>query len=266
MQALSFELSGETAFFKKPDVNVYAYFTYSHIHKVALYGLLGAVLGLGGYTQQYERNMALGGKAKQDNPAMPYPEFYEVFRHASVSIVPHGDRGYFSKKIQIFNNTVGYASQEEGGVLNVREQWLERPRWTIYVADDGGVDREVFDRLADYVQHSKAEYIPYLGKNDHPATISKARLVELEPASEPEYIDSLRAAHVLVDTGGYVKDDQMQSYLQEYLPVGLNTANNGYILEPLVFSNQEIDTDELKAEDLQKMYRDADNDRTLYFI
>lgn len=266
MRALRFELSGETAFFKKPDVNVYAYFTYSHIHKVALYGLLGAVLGLGGYTQQYERNVALGGKGKQDSPVMPYPEFYEVLRHASVSIVPHGDRGYFAKKIQIFNNTVGYASQEEGGVLNVREQWLERPCWTIYVADDGGVSQDVFDRLADYVQHSKAEYIPYLGKNDHPATISQAQVIELEQPGEPEYIDSLRAAHILADPEGFVKDGQMQSFLQEYLPVGLNAANNGYILEPLVFSNQEIDADLLEAGDIQKMYRDAECDRTLYFI
>jgi CRISPR-associated protein Cas5h len=49
MKALSFNLSGNFAHFKKPDVNSYAYFTYSHIHKVALLGIIGAILGLEGY-------------------------------------------------------------------------------------------------------------------------------------------------------------------------------------------------------------------------
>ena len=35
MKVLKFKLSGETAFFKKPDVNTFIYFTYGCIHKVA---------------------------------------------------------------------------------------------------------------------------------------------------------------------------------------------------------------------------------------
>ena len=53
-KAIKFKLSGKTAFFKKPDVNEYAYFTYNNIHKIALLGMLGAVIGLGGYNQQKE--------------------------------------------------------------------------------------------------------------------------------------------------------------------------------------------------------------------
>ncbi|MED4936392.1 CRISPR-associated protein Cas5 [Heyndrickxia coagulans] len=48
LRALAFELRGRTAFFKKPDVNANIYFTYSHIHKIALLGMLGAILGLKG--------------------------------------------------------------------------------------------------------------------------------------------------------------------------------------------------------------------------
>lgn len=266
MRALRFELSGETAFFKKPDVNAYAYFTYNHIHKIALYGLLGAILGFGGYTQQYERNSAAGGKGKQSIPVQQYPEFYERLRYLAVSIVPHGDLGFFSKKIQIFNNTVGYASQEEGGVLNVREQWLERPHWTIYVADDGGVDPKIFDQLADYVQHSKAEFIPYLGKNDHPASLTQATMIELEPLQEPKYIDSFRAAHIPTKPDGSVKTGQRQSFMQEYLPMGLNEDSNAYILEPLIYSNLQVNADLLQAADRSKLYLDTESNRTLYFI
>lgn len=52
MKALKFTLSGNTAFFKKPDVNTNVYFTFGHIHKVALLGLFGAALGYGGYIQK----------------------------------------------------------------------------------------------------------------------------------------------------------------------------------------------------------------------
>ena len=40
MEAVRFTLSGRTAFFKKPEVNAYYYFTYSQIHKIALMGVL----------------------------------------------------------------------------------------------------------------------------------------------------------------------------------------------------------------------------------
>ena len=51
MDILRFTLSGKQAFFKKPEVNSYYYFTYGNIHKVALLGIFGAILGYGGYTQ-----------------------------------------------------------------------------------------------------------------------------------------------------------------------------------------------------------------------
>ena len=41
MEILRFSLSGKTAFFKKPEVNTYFYFTYGNIHKVALLGIFG---------------------------------------------------------------------------------------------------------------------------------------------------------------------------------------------------------------------------------
>ena len=46
MQALKFTLSGKTAFFKRPEVNTYYYFTFGNIHKVALLGIFGAILGI----------------------------------------------------------------------------------------------------------------------------------------------------------------------------------------------------------------------------
>src|SRR5699024_7809318 len=98
MQVLKFALSGRTAFFKKPDVNAFYYFTYGNIHKIALLGIFGAILGYGGYNQQKEST---------------YPEFYDKLKDIKISIVPKNDKGYISKKMQIFNNSVGYASKEK---------------------------------------------------------------------------------------------------------------------------------------------------------
>ena len=39
LKVLRFQLAGRTAFFKKPEVNTYGYFTYGMIHKVALLGM-----------------------------------------------------------------------------------------------------------------------------------------------------------------------------------------------------------------------------------
>ena len=52
MKAIRFTLSGKNAFFKKPEVNSYYYFSYGQIHKVALLGIFGAILGYGGYAQK----------------------------------------------------------------------------------------------------------------------------------------------------------------------------------------------------------------------
>ena len=49
MEILKFTIKGSNAFFKKPDVNTYLYLTYGNIHKIALIGILGAILGYCGY-------------------------------------------------------------------------------------------------------------------------------------------------------------------------------------------------------------------------
>ena len=72
MEAVRFTLSGRTAFFKKPEVNAYYYFTYSQIHKIALMGMFGAILGYGGYAQ---KNWQVVKKGQEI--VVEYPEFYE---------------------------------------------------------------------------------------------------------------------------------------------------------------------------------------------
>lgn len=136
MQALKFRLKGKHAFFKIPAVNSYYYFTYAQIHKVALLGIFGAILGYDGYQQMQ----------KEDR----FPEFYERLQALKVSVIPCVKNGIFLKKVQTFNNSIG--SLEQGGNLIVQEQWLEKPEWLIYVL----LDCEESEKLAEMLEKSRA--------------------------------------------------------------------------------------------------------------
>ena len=221
MKALTFTLRGENAFFKIPEVNAYCYFSYGNIHKVALLGIFGALLGYGGY-----------GQRKKDDE---YPEFYEKLHNIEIAIgMDKKRKGYIQKKIHSFNNSVGYASQEEKsrGNLIIKEQWLENPRWEIYVK----IDNEEAKKIADAIINKKAIFLPYLGSNDHPAIIEQAQIVDIKPEEEVEDIsmDCLFPEHYFE----LEEDDDIIPFLySEFLPVGLEQETNFYIREKIIFTN-----------------------------
>ena len=219
-KAIKFKLFGKTAFFKKPEVNEYAYFTYNNIHKIALLGIFGSIIGLGGYNQQN------GGK---------YPEFYERLKDLKIAIVPDKKlKGIYPKKIQTFNNSVGYASNEEGGNLIVREQWLENPSWTIYFYNDGSVEEKIYNKLKEYMLQGKTVYIPYLGKNDHPATITEVEEVELQE-TKLDFIDSIFTEDLEIDDFDSV--DELPYLVKEIQPVKLQEQYNFYEYDSFVYTN-----------------------------
>jgi CRISPR-associated protein Cas5h len=229
MRALKFNLSGETAFFKKPDVNTYLYFTYGNIHKIAVLGIIGAVIGLKGYNQQDKET---------------YPEFYKELCNLKITIVPNDEKGYIPKKIQTFNNSVGYASQEEGGNLIVKEQWLEKPSWDIYILSN---ENTFVKDIEESFLNSNFTYIPYLGKNDHFANIKDVEILELQEADKTEKVHSL----FLKTYFDFIKDQDIEFSLMDYeyeerwkyeekLPVALEENTNQYITESFVFTNMKV--------------------------
>lgn len=220
MKILKFTLEGKTAFFKIPEVNSYYSFTYGNIHKVALMGIFGAILGYGGYSQMVENDL--------------YPEFYEKLHGLEVAIVPRkGSKGYIAKKIQIFNNSIGYASQEQGGNLIVKQQWLESPWWEIYLK----IQDEESDKVKCAILQNKCIYIPYLGSNDHFADIKNAELLDgrLADSKELERIDSFfPEGTVELD----YEDDEIIPFLySEFLPIGLEKETNMYQQKKILFTN-----------------------------
>lgn len=220
MEVLKFSLSGKHAFFKMPEVNTYFYFTYGNIHKVALLGLFGAIVGYQGYAQM----------KKEDE----YPEFYQKLQGIQLAVVPkEGSKGYIMKKIQSFNNSVGYASQEQGGNLIVKQQWLENPWWEIYLKIQDEESEKIKQRLLNH----ECVYIPYLGSNDHPANILDIELLEAEKAEENviDQIDSLFPEHAAEPD--YEDDEILPFKYAEFLPVGLKKETHMYQLKKFIFTN-----------------------------
>lgn len=257
MQALKFTLSGKTAFFKKPEMNTYFYFTYGQIHKVALLGLFGAVLGLKGYNHQYQEKTT-------------FPEFYEELHNLKIAIVPRNDRGAIGKKMQQFNNSTAFASNEQGGNLIVKEQWLENPQWDIYILLDGST---YADKLAEAIYNRKTQYNLYLGKNDHFADLNAMEYVDVTPCkNNKSIVKSLcrkETVKIIENDDDDIFDAPTADFTdtpwlyEEMLPYGLTVENNQYELTTFLLTNQEIQI--LQAHDT--FYNVAtEMDTTIQFI
>jgi len=149
---ISFELHADFGCFKKPDVNKDLMLTFNMLHKPALLGILGAIVGLRGYTQK--------GK---------FPEYYEKLKHLQVGIEPIGhEKGNFIKTNIKYTNTVGYANDNATQIIY--EQTLIAPAYRVYLLLDEAVSLE--SKLYHRIKSNESVYLPYIGKNEYPAWFS----------------------------------------------------------------------------------------------
>lgn len=159
---ISFIIRAEKGFLKKPDINDGIYLTYNMLHKPAILGILGAIIGLGGY----EHNCV-------------FPEYYKELKDIPIGVKPIGaENGIFQKTIITYNNTTGFASNEEGGNLIITEQTLICPSYEIYLLLD--LENVNQAKLNENINNQRAEYLPYLGKNDYSLWWNKGKVEEYE--------------------------------------------------------------------------------------
>ena len=103
MEILKFKLSGKSAFFKKPEVNTYYYFTYGNIHRVALLGILGAILGYKGYSQMQDILSNKKKKGKFDDYVVNVVEYKKSMGNNS-TIKQTSNTSYGDNMDVAFNN------------------------------------------------------------------------------------------------------------------------------------------------------------------
>ncbi len=153
---ISFDIKADFGFLKKPDTNEPIYITYNMLHKPALLGILGAIIGLKGFKIVLETSR----KKKREY----VPEYYEKLKDVPIGIQPLEDEnGNFAKTVIRYNNSVGYANQD-GGTLLIDEQTLIEPSYRCFLLLD--LANELQDKLYNNLKNREAEYLPYFGKNE----------------------------------------------------------------------------------------------------
>lgn len=151
---VSFNIKSDFGFLKKPDTNDPIYLTFNMLHKPALLGILGAIIGQSGFQKHGEM-----------------PEYYKNLKSVLVSIAPleengkvYHENGNFVKTIIKYNNTTGLASEEEGGNLMIIEQALVAPAYKCWIMLD--MERDLESKIYNNLKNCNAEYLPYMGKNE----------------------------------------------------------------------------------------------------
>lgn len=240
-ETIKFEVSSRTAIIKKPESNE-TYYTYKFPHKIMLLGILGAIIGLNGYNYY-------SFKKYLEEPVEELPEFYSKLRNLKIAIIPNMKSKNFNTKIQTFNNSVGYASKEEGNNLVVKEQWLENPSWDIYILGD---ESDEYKKIKEYLINKKCEYIPYIGKNDHFANIRNVK-IKTVTSKKSEYIDSIFDESILLDyidefeemfAFGTDLEKEIEYNYKEVLPTKLNEKIGYADFKPFIYTNRKLNVND----------------------
>lgn len=164
---ISVDFHADFGFLKKPDTNNPMYFSFNMLHKPALLGILGAIIGEKGFydVEKLEKSVGKGRNATSAYERGEKPDYYRKLEHLKIGIKPlYDDKGVFIKDTLQYNNGTGFASEELGGNLIIKEQFIIEPSYRCFIYLEK-LD-EVETKLFEYLKKGWAEYLPYLGKND----------------------------------------------------------------------------------------------------
>ncbi|MGB9702977.1 MAG: type I-B CRISPR-associated protein Cas5b [Candidatus Kapaibacteriota bacterium] len=232
---ISVDFFASFGFLKKFDINEDIYLTYNCLHKPALLGIFGAILGFGGYYQAFIEKKGL-------------PEYFEKLSSIKVGIEPiNSSNGNFPKTVITYNNSVGYASKEEGGNLIIKEQTLISPRYRVYIL----LENEYSQNLYNYLKNREAVFIPYLGKNDFQLywdEVKEYKAFEYNPSStysissiflKEEIVKSKIQESLSMDFDN--ENHKVFFMYFERLPIGFNQITKNYELAEFVYTNAEFE-------------------------
>lgn len=236
MKLISFDIESNFGFFRKPESNNTLNVSYNMIHRPAILGILGAIIGLEGYKEK--------GK---------FPEYYKRLNHLKIGITPlsHEQGNYLKTPIK-YSNTVGYANK--GATFLTEELTLIAPKYRVYLLLNLNSDDDT--SLYNSLKSKKTEFIPYFGKNEFTAWWDN--FIEYEFSlvnSETHLSGKLETLFVrnqivkesiaednssfldLLDTDDF---DEVPFMYFERLPVDFDMDLIQYQMEEMVFTNYKI--------------------------
>ena len=255
-KVISVDFFADFGFFKKPFSNekLDLYLTFNMLHKPAMLGILGSILGLSGYKKNRE-----------------LPEHYEKLKSLRVGIEPieknkagrilH-ENGIFPKTNVKYNNAVGYANETEyplkirgGTILNIHEQIIVAPAYKCYILFDNSIELKLQSKLAEYLKNSYAEYLPYFGKNEFSCWWEKESYKEYElydidkdnsfAVDSIFYLteSSLKESKSSLSVSDFFNTEKSSPYAYfERLPIGFTKVEDSYQyeIEKFIYSNFKI--------------------------
>ena len=258
---ISFDIKADFGFLKKPDTNEPIYITYNMLHKPALLGILGAIIGLKGFKIMLETSR----KIKREY----IPDFYEKLKDLPIGIQPLEDEnGNFSKTVIRYNNSVGYANKD-GGTLLIDEQTLIKPSYRCFILIE--LDNELHSKLYTNLKNQEAEYLPYLGKNDF--SIWWENFQDYGEPKEFDYSKNFKVVSLIQKSEALAKgivqalgraarkQTKMQFMYFEHLPIGYRFDLRQYEMADFAYSNAIIE----KEYSLKNLYQISEDENIHLF-
>jgi len=177
MDAISFELKSNFGFFHWGKTKGDRRITSLFISRTEVLGIVGAIIGLDGYTQENFRNKIKPKQPRRDT-------YYDILKGLEVSIVPINVPHFFDD--QLIHREMKHINTK--GSLMVEMKGLVEPHYKVYLRQ-GTVEDDVFEKICLYVKKGWSEFIPYFGKNQFPLEILSPQEEELvEQPSESEVL------------------------------------------------------------------------------
>lgn len=256
---ISIELKAQFGFFKKPETNTGLGLSFNMIHKPALLGIFGAIIGLDGY---------IAANWNQKNDATTMPEFFEKLKDVRVGIEPMNHvKGVFQKKPILYTDTTGFNNKDKfklPATRLIKELTLIAPAFRCYALLD--LNNSHHQMLYDCLKEGKATYLPYFGKNEFYAWWHKDSFCEYAYEADKTPNESFEVCTLFRLNQQTLKEQRQSSMATfdrrnpsksikhfayfERLPEGFDEDYTQYQLNGFVFTSHRI----MPENDLKDLY------------
>lgn len=247
---ISIDFYADFGCLKKPDTNDPVYLTFNMLHKPALLGILGAIIGLEGFSEPPSKPKKKKSKNLSSEPETKprIAPYYEALKELKIGIRPlQHEKGNFSKTIYTYNNGVGYANIQNKVPTNlmVTEQILIAPGYRCFILFEK--EEKLLRQLYTNLKNRDAEYLPYLGKNEFSVwwkNWQEYRFQKFEPGEQAFEIQSIFIKEKPVKDGKRRQPYRVSGIPNfmyfENLPIGYDETLIQYEYSAFAYTNSQL--------------------------